>query len=86
MNGHSFEDLIVMVIEQIMADSATHKQRESYWIHTIWTLTPDGLNQDQEGFLADIKPGFTGGFADDNGCVSTTSVEKREMRPSHLYS
>ena len=46
MIGHSFEDLIVMVIEKIMADSARRKQRESYWIHTLWTLTPNGLKLD----------------------------------------
>ena len=44
--GHSFEDLTVMVIEQIMADSARRKQRESFWIYTLRTLTPDGLNLD----------------------------------------
>ena len=32
MIGHSLEDLTAMVIEEIMADSARHKQRESYRI------------------------------------------------------
>ena len=44
--GHSFEDLLVMVIEQIMAGCARRKQRESFWIHTLQTLAPDGLNLD----------------------------------------
>ena len=44
--GHSFEDLTVMVIEQIMADSARRKQQESFWIHTLQTLAPNGLNLD----------------------------------------
>ena len=44
--GHSFEDMLVMVIEQIMAGSARRKQRESFWIHTLQTLAPDGLNLD----------------------------------------
>ena len=44
--GHSFEDLTVIVIEQIMANSARRKQWESFWIHTLWTLAPDGLNLD----------------------------------------
>ena len=45
---HTFEDLTVMVIEQIhvVADSAQRKQRESFWIHTLQTLAPDGLNLD----------------------------------------
>ena len=45
--GHTFEDLTIMVIEQIhMTDSARRKQRESFWIHTLRTLAPDGLNLD----------------------------------------
>ena len=44
--GHSFEDLTVMIIEQIVASSARRKQRESFWIHTLQTLAPDGLNLD----------------------------------------
>ena len=44
--GYSFEDLTIMVIEQIMADCTPRKQQESYWIHTLQTLTPDGLNLD----------------------------------------
>ena len=44
--SHSFEDLTIMVIEEIMADSAEWKQRESFWIHTLRTLAPDGLNLD----------------------------------------
>ena len=44
--SYSFEDLTVMVIEQIMAGSARCKQQESFWIHTLRALTPDGLNLD----------------------------------------
>ena len=44
--GHSFEGVSVMVIEQIMAVCARRKQPESFWIHTIQTLAPDGLNLD----------------------------------------
>ena len=44
-NDHTFDDLTIMIIEQIhMADSARQKQRESFWIHTLRTLAPDGLN------------------------------------------
>ena len=32
------------VIQQIMAGSARRKQRESFWVHTLQTLAPDGLN------------------------------------------
>ena len=46
MTGHSSDDLSMMVIEQIMAGSARRKQRESFWIHTLQTLAPDGLNLD----------------------------------------
>ena len=35
--GHSFECLTVMVMEQIMADSARRQQRERFWIHTLRT-------------------------------------------------
>ena len=36
-----------MVIEQMcMADFAHIKERESYWIHTIRFLAPNGLNLD----------------------------------------
>ena len=44
--GHSFEDLTVRIIEQIVAGSARRKQRESFWIHTLQSLAPDGLNLD----------------------------------------
>ena len=44
--GHSFEDLMVMAIEQIMADSDRQKTMGSFWIHTLRTLAPDGFNLD----------------------------------------
>ena len=45
--GHTFDDLTVMVIEEMhAADSARRKHRESFWIHTLRTLAPDGLNLD----------------------------------------
>ena len=44
--GHSFEDLTVMIIKQIVAGSAQQKQRESFWIHTLQILAPDGLSLD----------------------------------------
>ena len=43
---HTFEDLTVMVIEQVVANSAQRKQRESFWIHTLETLAPDGISLD----------------------------------------
>ena len=44
---HSFEHLSVMVIEQMgSADTTRRKLRESYWIHTLGSLTPHGLNLD----------------------------------------
>ena len=43
--GHTFEDVSVMVIEQLRSDGCMRrKYRESYWIYTLRTLTPDGLN------------------------------------------
>ena len=47
--GHTFEDLTVMVIEQIYMYSAVTEQRkirESYWIHTLRLVAPQGLNLD----------------------------------------
>ena len=45
--GHTFDDLSVMVIEQLWKDDASHRKlRESYWIHTLGSLTPQGLNMD----------------------------------------
>ena len=40
-----FEDATVMIIEQLhSANSVRRKDRESYWIYTLRTLTSDGLN------------------------------------------
>ena len=45
--GHTFDDLSVMVIEQLWKDDASRRKlRESYWIHTLGSLTPQGLNMD----------------------------------------
>ena len=42
--GHTFEDVTVMIIKLLhSADSMRRKYRESYWIYTLRTLTPDGL-------------------------------------------
>ena len=46
MIGHSFNDLTLMIIEQIMAYFARRKQMESFWVHTLRTLVPDSLNLD----------------------------------------
>ena len=43
--GHTFEDVSVMIIEQLRSGGRTRrKDREGYWIYTLRTLTPDGLN------------------------------------------
>ena len=78
--GPSFEDLTVMAIEQIMADSDRRKQRESFWIHTLWPLAPDGFNLDPWGSLVEIKPGFTGGFLGEKSHACTTTVEKGKYK------
>ena len=45
--GHTFGDLSVMVIEQLWKNEAIHrKTRESYWIHTLRSLTLHGMNID----------------------------------------
>ena len=45
--GHKFEDLTVMVIEKLCsANAARRKHRESYWIHTLRSVSPLGLNLD----------------------------------------
>ena len=45
MPGHTFEDVSVMVIKQLqLAGCMRQKYRESNWIYTLRTLTPDGLN------------------------------------------
>ena len=46
--GHTFEDLTVMVIEQLgSAPIEGRKLRESYWIHTLRSVALQGLNLDQ---------------------------------------
>ena len=43
--GDTFDDLTVMIIEQMHVASATHRKNwESFWIHTLQLLTPHGLN------------------------------------------
>ena len=47
LTGYTFNNLTVMVIEQMCtADSAHRKERNSYWIHIIQSLAPNGLNLD----------------------------------------
>ena len=42
---HSINDLAIMVIEMIHKDDTEYRRRkESHWIETIRSLTPDGLN------------------------------------------
>ena len=44
---HSLEDLEVRGIERIHDDSTQwRRERESYWIFTLRTLTPEGMNLD----------------------------------------
>ena len=39
--GHTFDDLTVMIIEQMRVASVAHrKSREHFWIHTLPSLTP----------------------------------------------
>ena len=46
--GHTFENLTVMVIEQLgWAPIERRKLRESYWIHTLRSVAPQGLNLDE---------------------------------------
>ena len=41
------EDLSIFVIEQIHREEANFpKAKESYWILTVWSLAPEGLNLD----------------------------------------
>ena len=43
--GHTFEDLTLMVIEQLgSAPTERRKLRESFWIHTLQSVAPQGLN------------------------------------------
>ena len=42
---HTFNEVSVMVVKQLRsAGCMRHNYRESYWIYTIQTPTPDGLN------------------------------------------
>ena len=46
-SGHTFDDTTVMIIEQLrVANSAQRKHQEGYWIYTLRTLLPEGLNLD----------------------------------------
>ena len=43
--GHTFNNLTVMVIQQLGSTTAAHrKHRESYWIHNLQSMAPYGLN------------------------------------------
>ena len=45
--GHSLEDLSIVVIEQIHREEANfRKAKESHWIQTLRSLVPGGLNLD----------------------------------------
>jgi len=45
---HSLEDLQVMGIEKISREDTTlRKLHESYWISTLGTLAPTGMNIDE---------------------------------------
>ena len=45
--GHSLEDLSIFVIEQIHQEEANfRKGKESYWIQTLRSLAPEGVNLD----------------------------------------
>ena len=42
---HSLEDLSIYIIEKIHREEAVfRKAKESYWIQTLRTLAPEGLN------------------------------------------
>ena len=44
---HSFDNLSIQVIEQVWRDDpAYRKLQESYWIYTLKSLAPNGLNLD----------------------------------------
>ena len=44
---HSLENLSIFVIEQIHREEANfRKAKESYWIQTLRSLAPEGLNLD----------------------------------------
>ena len=41
------EDLTIMVIEKIRKDDVQlRRRRESYWIHHLRSMAPEGLNLD----------------------------------------
>ena len=43
--GYSLEDLSIYVIEKMHGEEAAfRKAKESYWIQTLRTLAPEGLN------------------------------------------
>ena len=45
--NHSLKDLLIFVIEKIHRDDVGfRKAKESYWIQTLRSLTPEGLNLD----------------------------------------
>ena len=46
---HALQDLQVMGIEIIQRDDAAHERKlqESYWIYTLGTLVPSGMNLDK---------------------------------------
>ena len=45
--GHSLEDLSIFVSEQIHREEANFRRaKENYWIQTVQSLAPEGLNLD----------------------------------------
>ena len=45
--GHSLQDLSIFVIKQIHREEASYRRvKESYWIETLQSLAPEGLNLD----------------------------------------
>ena len=45
--GHSMEDLQIIIIEKIHREDVVHRRRkESYWINSLQSMVPDGMNLD----------------------------------------
>ena len=43
--GRSPQELSIFVIEQIHKEEASYRRvKESYWMQTLWSLAPKGLN------------------------------------------
>ena len=45
--NHSLEYLSIFIIEEVhRSDAGFHKAKESYWIQTLPSMTPEGLDLD----------------------------------------